>query len=79
MPPHDASPFNQRIRDYLIEDDKSDLSSLVCECMKHGNVDVLTYILANEDIKSLHIEGPISGRGWKALAKAIPDASMPRS
>ncbi|WP_162584774.1 hypothetical protein [Variovorax sp. RA8] len=74
LPPHDASPFNQRIRDYLIEDDKSDLSSLVCECMKHGNVDVLTYILANEDIKSLHIEGPISGRGWKALAKAIPDA-----
>ncbi len=73
LPPHDASPFNQLIRDYLIEDRKpEDLSSLVCGCMKHGNVDVLTYILAHEDIKSLRIEGPINERGWKTLVKAMP-------
>jgi hypothetical protein len=73
--PHDASPFNQLIRDYLIEDRKpEDLSSLVCGCMEHDNVGVLTYILANEDLNSLYIEGPFSERGWKTLAKAMPHA-----
>jgi hypothetical protein len=74
LPPlHDRSPFEQLVSDYLIEDKTPDLSILVCECMKHGNVDVLAYVLAKEDIKSLRIGGAINERGWKTLAKAMPD------
>ncbi|KWT98667.1 hypothetical protein APY03_0250 [Variovorax sp. WDL1] len=71
---HDGSPFAQLISDYLTEDKKPDLSFLVCECMRHGNVDVLAYVLANEDIKSLRIQGPVDEEGWETLAKAMPDS-----
>ncbi|VTU20924.1 Ran GTPase-activating protein (RanGAP) involved in mRNA processing and transport [Variovorax sp. PBS-H4] len=77
LPPlHARSPFDQLISDYLTEDEKPDLSSLICECMKHGNVDVLACVLAHEDIKTLCIEGPIDERGWKTFAKAMPDSLL---
>ncbi|VTU17052.1 hypothetical protein H6CHR_00677 [Variovorax sp. PBL-H6] len=77
LPPlHDRSPFDQLISDYLTEDEKPDVSLVVCECIKHGNVDVLACILANEDIRTLCIEGPVDGRGWKTLAKAMPDSLL---
>jgi hypothetical protein len=70
---HERSPFDQLIGDYLTEDKKPDLSLLVCGCMKNGNVDVLAYILANEDMKRLCIEGPVGEQGWKTLAAAMPE------
>jgi hypothetical protein len=73
LPLHDRSPFDQLISDYLNEDKKPGLSLLVCECMKHGSVDVLAYVLANEDIKRLEIEGPFVEQGWITLAKAMPE------
>lgn len=73
---HDGSPFARLISDYLTEDKKSDLSFLVCECMKHGNVDVLAYVLANENIKSLCIQGPVDEQGWETLVKAMPNSLL---
>ncbi|WP_436822980.1 hypothetical protein [Variovorax sp. DT-64] len=70
-PLHERSPFDQRISDYLTEDKKPDLSLMVCDCMEHGNVDVLAYILANENIESLCMEGPLSERALKTLTKAM--------
>lgn len=75
LPPlHDRSPFDHLVSDYLTEDKKPDLSSLVSGCITNGNVPVLTYILANEDIKRLCIKSLVDERGFTTLAKAMPDS-----
>lgn len=76
---YDRSPeFDNLLSIYIAtdaaENPKLNLSLLICGCMEHEEVEVLLHILKYEDIKSLCIEGPVKERGWKTLAKAMPDS-----
>lgn len=59
--------------------DKNELNSLVCECMFHGEVRVLSKILAQEHLQTLHITCDDDQRkqglsiGLQTLLKAMPD------